>query len=121
MPTADSLLIWIHLVAASIWVGGSIFIGVVRAPILKSLANTEEEQTVLMIKIGRKFNRIAVPPLIVLVATGVYDAHTFIASPSTMLDSAYTNILAVKLALVSSMILTFGIHIGSPVGTLSGN
>lgn len=59
MPIADSLITWIHLVAASIWVGGSIFIGIVLVPMLKTLANTVAERTILMITIGKRFNKIA--------------------------------------------------------------
>ena len=111
MPITDSLLTWIHMLSASIWVGGSIFIGIVLAPMLKSLANTVEERIILMIKIGRRFNMVAVPALAVLVATGIYNANTFIASPNTMLHTTYGTILVVKMALVASMIAVFGIHV----------
>lgn len=111
MPVADSLLTWIHLLSASIWVGGSIFIGIVLAPMLKSFANTVEERVVLMIKIGRRFNVIAIPALAVLVATGIYNSHALIASPNTIMDSTYGTILVVKIALVASMIAVFGVHV----------
>ena len=111
MPITDSLLTWIHLLSASIWVVGSIFIGIVLAPMLKSLANTVEERTMLMIKIGRRFNMIAIPALAVLVATGIYNASTFITSPNTILDSTYGMILVAKIALVASMIVVFGVHV----------
>lgn len=111
MAITDSLLIWVHLLSASIWVGGSIFIGVVLAPMLKFLAETNEERIILMIKIGRRFNSIAVPALVVLVATGVYNANTYIASPNTILDSTYGKLLVIKITLVASMIAVFGIHI----------
>jgi len=111
MPIADSLLTWIHLLSASIWVGGSIFIGIVLAPMLKSLANTIEERVILMIKIGRRFNMIAIPSLAVLVATGIYNTSSFIGSPNTILDSTYGTILVVKIALVALMIAVFGVHV----------
>jgi len=111
MPITDSLLTWIHLLSASIWVGGSIFIGIVLAPMLKSFANTVEERTMLMIKIGRRFNILAIPALAVLVTTGIYNANTFIASHDTILDSAYGTILVVKIALVVSMVAVFGVHV----------
>ncbi|MFQ5940484.1 MAG: CopD family protein [Nitrososphaerales archaeon] len=111
MPIADSLITWIHLISASIWVGGSIFIGIVLVPMLKSLANTDNERMMLMIKIGRRFNRIALPALIVLLATGVYKAHFFLSSPNTLLDSDYGIILVVKISVVSSMLVLVGIHV----------
>lgn len=111
MPIVDSLIIWIHLLSASIWVGGSIFIGIVIGPMLKSLANSVEERTVMMIKIGRRFNRIALPALGVLVATGIYNTHVLLASPETVLSSTYGTILVIKVALVASMIAVFGVHV----------
>jgi len=38
------ILTWIHLVAAAIWVGGSLFIGIVFSPILKTMATSVEER-----------------------------------------------------------------------------
>jgi len=111
MPVADSLITWIHLLSASIWVGGSIFIGIVLVPMLKTLANSSAERTMLMIKIGRRFNKIALPALIVLVATGVYKAQLFLASPNTLLDSNYGIVLVIKIIVIASMIVLFGIHV----------
>ena len=111
MPITDSLVTWIHLVSASIWVGGSIFMGIVLAPMLKNLANTVEERVILMIRISRRFSVLAIPSLAVLIATGVYNANVWLASPDVMLDSAYGTILVVKIAAVASMIVAFGIHV----------
>ncbi len=118
MPIADSLVTWIHLLSASIWVGGSVFIGIVLAPMLKSLANTVEGRVILMIRIGRRFNMLAIPSLAVLVATGVYNANPWLASPGVLLDSTYGTILVVKIALVASMIAVFGIHVKVSSGNI---
>jgi uncharacterized membrane protein len=111
MPVEDSLITWVHLLSASIWVGGSIFIGIVLVPMLKTLANSSAERTMLMIKIGRRFNKIALPALIVLVATGIYKAQLFLASPNTLLDSNYGIVLVIKIIVIASMIVLFGIHV----------
>ena len=76
---------------------------------LKNLANTVEERTVLMIRIGRRFNMLAIPSLIVLVATGVYNAAPLLASD--LLDSTYGTILVVKIIVVASMIAVYGVHV----------
>jgi len=44
--------------AAAIWVGGSLFIGIVFSPILKTLAPTIEERIQIMIKIGKDSTRL---------------------------------------------------------------
>ncbi len=61
MALADALVTWVHLVGASIWVGGSIFLGMVLVPVLKSHTETLEEMVVLMVRIGRRFNKITIP------------------------------------------------------------
>ena len=111
MLVIDSLVTWIHLLSASIWVGGCIFIGIVLAPMLKNLASTAEERVILMIRIGRRFNMLAIPSLAVLVATGVYNASTWFTSPDVILDSTYGTILVLKVAVVASMIVAFVIHV----------
>jgi uncharacterized membrane protein len=68
MSLADGLVIWVHLVGASIWVGGSIFLGIVLVPVLKSHTKTLEEMVALMVKIGRRFNKITVPAFAAFVA-----------------------------------------------------
>ena len=63
----EGLLIWLHLVAASIWVGGSIFLGVVLSPMLRTITRTVEERMVILIKVGRRFSYIAIPSFGVLI------------------------------------------------------
>jgi len=40
----QAILTWIHLIAAAIWVGGSLFIGIVFSPLLKTMTNSLEER-----------------------------------------------------------------------------
>ena len=39
MAIEQAILTWIHITCAAIWVGGSLFIGAVFAPILKKNGN----------------------------------------------------------------------------------
>jgi putative copper resistance protein D len=52
----EGLVVWPHLVAASILVGGSIFIGVILSPMLNMITRTIEERIIILIKIGRRFS-----------------------------------------------------------------
>lgn len=111
MALIDALIMWAHLVAASIWVGGSIFIGVVLAPLLKSISDSVEGRLSIMIRVGRKFNKIGLPSLIVLIITGIYNSVGFIVQPSMILSTSYGIILLVKIILVVILIVIFAIHI----------
>jgi len=111
MPIFDALLIWAHLVSASIWVGGSIFIGIVLAPLLKTISESVEERVTIMIRVGRKFNKIAIPSLAILIATGLYNSSNILSRPQFLLSTNYGIILVIKIILVISLIVMFIIHV----------
>jgi putative copper export protein len=102
---------WAHLIAASIWVGGSIFIGIVLAPLLKTISDSIEGRLSIMIRVGRKFNKIGIPSLIVLIVTGIYNSAGFIVNPSMILSTSYGVVLLVKIILVILLIITFAVHV----------
>ena len=110
MAIEQAVLTWIHITCAAIWVGGSLFIGAVFAPILKKMSMPVEERLQLMIKVGRRFNKIAVPALIILMATGIYQAHLILQKSELLVESSYGNILAIKIIRVVALIVTFAIH-----------
>lgn len=111
MSISDALIMWAHLVAASIWVGGSIFIGIVLAPLLKTISDSIDERLSIMIRVGRKFNKIAVPSLIILIVSGLYNSSGYLTKPSLFLSTNYGIVLVAKIALVIILIITFIIHV----------
>jgi len=102
---------WAHLVSASIWVGGSIFIGIVLAPLLKTISESVEERVAIMIRVGRKFNKIAIPSLAILIATGLYNSSNILSKPEFLLSTNYGIILVIKIILVISLLVMFTIHV----------
>lgn len=110
MGAEQTLLVWAHLLAASIWVGGSIFIGAVLAPLLKKLYDSPAERIRLMVAVGRRFNVLALPALAVLVATGVYNARAVLQEPA-LLSTDYGAYLAVKVSLVAALLAVFAAHV----------
>ena len=111
MALEQALLSWVHITSAAIWVGGSFFIGVVFAPILKKMSLSVEERLHLMIKVGRRFNKIAVPALITLIVTGMYQAHLVLQKSEILYDTSYGNVLIIKMILVAGLIATYAIHV----------
>ena len=110
MPIADALITWAHLISASIWVGGSLFIGVVLAPLLKTMAESIEERLAIMIRVGRKFNKIAVPSLGILIASGLYNSYNILNKPDMLFSTNYGIILTIKIILVIALLATFAAH-----------
>ena len=111
MVMEQAIITWIHLISASIWVGGSIFLGVVLAPLLKKMSLSIEERLELMIKVGRRFNKIALPSLVILIGTGIYNSHLVLQSTEILFTSSYGAFLITKIVLVIALIITFAIHI----------
>ena len=111
MLLANALIMWAHLIAASIWVGGSIFIGIVLAPLLKTFSDSVEGRLSIMIRVGRRFNVIGVPSLIVLILTGIYNSVGIIEKPSMILGTNYGIVLFIKIILVIVLIIIFAIHV----------
>jgi len=107
----QAMLTWVHLVSASIWVGGSVFIGVVLAPLLRTMNDSVEGRMKTMIIVGRRFNLIAVPALVVLVATGLYNSHALLVRPEILLGTSYGTFLAIKVTLVIILIAVYITHV----------
>ena len=111
MTIEQAIISWIHLVAAAIWVGGSIFIGIVFSPILKTITTSIEERIQIMIKVGKRFNKIAVPSLIILMITGLYNSHLLLSKPDLLMATSYGIFLTIKIVLVIALIITYAIHV----------
>lgn len=107
----QAILTWIHLVAAAIWVGGSLFIGIVFSPLLKTMSDSLQERMQIMIRVGRRFNKIAVPSLIVLMATGLYSSHMLLSKPDLLAATSYGSFLIIKIILVVALIVTYVVHV----------
>ena len=111
MTMEQAIITWIHLVSAAIWVGGSLFIGAVMSPLLKTMSTSLEERLQFMIKVGRRFNKIAIPSLIIMIGTGIYNSIAFLNKPDLLLSSSYGNFLIVKIILVVALILAYAVHV----------
>ena len=113
MALADVLVFWVHLTCASIWVGGSLFLGIVLAPMLGTIADSPADRLAFMLRIGRRFNRIALPSFIILIVTGIYNSRAFILQPNALIDSDYGIILLIKIVFVIVTLIIYVIHIRS--------
>jgi len=111
MAIEQSIVTWIHLISASIWVGGSLFIGIVLAPLLKTMSNTLEGRLQIMMRVGRRFNKIAIPSLVILIITGIYSSQGILIQPEFILSTNYGIILVIKIILVLTLIATFIVHV----------
>ena len=108
MPIDTVIVTWVHLLAASIWVGGTLFIALVLNPVLRRLINDDGMRIEIIINVGRRFNRVAIPVIALLIGTGVYNSLPYLSAGFVF--TPYTIILSVKVGLVISMLLVWLVH-----------
>ena len=111
MALEQALLTWIHITSAAIWVGGSLFIGVVFAPILKKMSMPVEERIQLMVQVGRRFNNLALPALFILIASGMYQAHLVLQKSDILYETSYGHVLIIKMILVAALLVLYAVHV----------
>ena len=111
MALEQALLTWVHITSAAIWVGGSLFIGVVFAPILKKMSMPVEERIQLMVQVGRRFNKLALPALFILIGTGMYQAHLVLQKSDILYETSYGHVLIIKMILVAALLVLYAVHV----------
>ena len=112
------LLVWLHLLAAISWIGGTIFLSVVLAPVLKREPFTSQK-ALLFRTIAMRFRVVVWGAIAALLLTGPLLLHQRgipIADPS-----GWPMVLVVKLGLVAILLLltlTHDLIIGPRVGRI---
>lgn len=114
MGAIDVLVLWLHIVAAAVWVGGIVFLGAVAQPVLKELIPDPVERSKFAGKIGRRFNAVGWTSIVLLVLTGLYNLVRISGGignmPQVLFSFNYGRILNAKLALVVGMIVITAHH-----------
>lgn len=98
-PSWDSVRLFLHVLAATVWVGGQLTLAAL-VPALR-VAGVDVPRTA-----ARAFNRIAWPAFAVLIATGVWNMVAVRADD----HGSYRTTLIVKLVLVAASGLTAWLH-----------
>jgi uncharacterized membrane protein len=113
-----SLLIWLHLLAAICWIGGTIFLSLVLVPVLKREPFTAQ-RPLLFRTVARRFRIVVWGAITVLLLTGplLLDRRGIsISDPSN-----WPMVLTVKLGLVTFLLfltLTHDLILGPRVGRI---
>jgi len=95
----DTIRLFLHVLAATIWVGGQITLAAL-VPVLRRLG-AEIPRTA-----ARRFNQIAWPAFAVLVVTGIWN----IAAVDAQIHGSYETTLVVKLIVVVISGVTAALH-----------
>lgn len=109
MPIIEAIILWLHLMAAIVFVGGSFFMWLVIVPVSHQIAEDEAERTKIVSRIAKRFGLVASISLIILVVTGIYNATWYLPSLSSISGKGGA-ILLIKVVLVAIMIVFIYIH-----------
>ncbi len=104
-PALDVIMLWVHLLSAVIFVGGSFFMWLVVVPSSRLITSDESERTQIVGKIAKRFGRITNVVLVVLIVSGLYNAMWYLPSPAALFDTYTGNLLLVKMVLVAALLL----------------
>jgi putative copper export protein len=95
---ADLAIRSLHLIAAAVWAGGMVFLGVAVGAARRTLP--DRERIALFRQLGRRFLVVGGIAMLVLIATGTDMAADRLGAFGDLFDTDYGKRLAEKLALV---------------------
>lgn len=101
---------WLHLLAASLWIGGMLYISLAYLPILKD--NTPMEQARILLGMLPRFSPLAIAGVIIMTLSGPFNATVHMTSWEQLYQTAYGRTLLIKVFLVASLLITSAIHVG---------
>lgn len=109
------LNVTVHVLAAMLWLGGMFFLGVVGAPVLRTVEPPPLRQRLFQ-ELGSKFRRVGWYAIAVLVITGIFNLyfrgwlHWDVVGSAAFWRSGVGHALAAKLLAVVAMISISAIH-----------
>ncbi len=108
LTTGDTAIRSLHLIAATIWAGGLIFLALAVGVARKTVS--DRERVALFRGLGRRFALVGGIALVVLIATGTDMATTRLPSWGDLTGTDYGETLLVKLVLVALVIALTILH-----------
>jgi len=113
-----NIIVWIHLTAATFWVGGMLFLSLVAVPLFKKVSDPASAQ-LEFIKLARRFRKLTWVALSLLIVTGSILLSNYVNFSETPV--VWSPAVLIKLTLVVSLIVVSLAHdqiIGPKVRTL---
>ncbi len=104
MTLFNLILVWIHLTAATFWIGGMLFLSLVAIPLLKKDPDPSSAQRGF-INLARRFRTLVWMVLVLLVVSGalLLPNHVLSVSPAEWPTVVLVKLLLVLLLIVASL------------------
>jgi methionine-rich copper-binding protein CopC/putative copper export protein len=101
---------WLHLLAASLWIGGMLYVALIYLPILKH--RPALEQTRSLLHILPRYSPLAIAGVLIMAITGPFNATVHMDSWQQLLTTAYGRALDIKVLLIGTLLVTSAVHVG---------
>ena len=99
---------WLHLVAASVWLGGIALLVMVWGPALRRA--DQPERLAVAREVLVPFGRVALPAFVLVVLTGLVSLVTELGRLDALWTTSYGRVLAVKVSLVALVAALSAVH-----------
>ncbi len=106
----ETIVLWVHLLSAVLFVGGSLFFWLVLEPVTRARSGNESERTAFVGAVARRFGTFSTPLLVVLVVTGLYNASWYLPTTSALWTSLSGEVLLAKALTVVVLIALVYLH-----------
>ena len=100
---------WIHILAATIWVGPQVFLFVAAVPAVRTIEDMQVRTRVMRV-ITKRFNSLAWGALTVLVITGIANLYEHDLEIDQLFDVNFGVVFQVKMTLLIATVALTGLH-----------
>ena len=100
---------WIHILAATIWVGPQVFMFVAAIPAVRTIEDLQIRTRVMRV-LTKRFNFLAWGALTVLVITGIANLYEHDLDVDQLFDLNFGVIFQVKMTLLIATVVLTGLH-----------
>ena len=105
----DAINPWLHIFAATVWVGPQVFLFAVAVPALRTVADVKERARLTRL-ITTRFGYLAWGAMAVLVVTGIGNVFEEDESLEFLFDHNWGTIFEVKMTLVIATVVLTALH-----------
>ena len=105
----DAVNPWIHIIAATIWVGPQVFLFVAAVPAVRTVEDAQVRARIMRV-LTTRFVYLAWGAMFVLVITGIGNLFEHNLDIDVLFDLNYGTILEVKMALVIATVALTALH-----------
>ena len=109
MEILNLLILWLHITAAVVWIGGNLVMAMVIVPYFKRSVSIVERLKILT-QIGKGFEPVVWGCVLILIFTGICNIFSSGVLGSPELLGSFMRTLGIKLILVLLLIILTGIH-----------